>query len=80
MQGRGCDLLLADGMFTRDSWTEQKPHLSAALAAGLACETNAGSLIITHLNPFISRRLLLEEARAVYPQSKLAEAGAVFDL
>ena len=30
---RGCDLLLADGMFTREVWTEQKHHLSAALAA-----------------------------------------------
>ena len=77
---RECDLLLADGMFTRETWTEQKPHLSAGLAAGLACETKSGSLIITHLNPFIPRRLLLEEARAVYPGSKLAEAGAVLDL
>lgn len=77
---RGCDLLLADGLFPRESWTEQKPHLSALLAAQLASEANVGSLIITHLNPFIPYRILLEEARTVFPRSQLAEAGAVIDL
>lgn len=77
---RCCDLLLADGLFTRETWTEEKPHLSAELAARLAGETGAGALVITHLNPFIPRSLLLQEARAVYPRVQLAEAGAVIDL
>ena len=77
---RGCDLLLADGLFTRETWTEEKPHLSAELAARLAGETGSGALVITHLNPFIPRSLLLQEARAVYPRVQLAEAGAVIDL
>ena len=76
----GCDLLLADGLFPRRDWTEAKPHLSAELAARLAADAYVRSLVITHLNPFIPRRILLDEARAIYPRALLAEAGAVIDL
>ena len=76
----GCDLLLADGLFTRDTWAENKPHLSAELAARLACEANAGALVITHLNPFIPRSILLEEARAIFPLSQIAEIGTIIHL
>ena len=77
---RRCDLLLADGLFTRKAWAESKPHLSSELAARLAAEADAGALIITHLNPFIPRSLLLQEARSIYPRVQLAEAGAIFSL
>ena len=77
---RSCDLLLADGLFPREAWTEEKPHLSAELAARLAADADAGALVITHLNPFIPRRTLLDEARTVYPRAQLAEAGAVICL
>lgn len=77
---RGCDLLLADGLFTREAWAEGKPHLSAELAARLALEAGAKALVVTHLNPLIPRRILLEESRAVFPRTQLAEAGAVIDL
>ena len=77
---RGCDLLLADGLFSRDAWTEEKPHLSAELASRLAVEAGAKKLVITHLNPFIPRRTLLEEARAVYSHAQLAESGTVISL
>ena len=77
---RGCGLLLADGLFPRAAWDENKPHLSAELAARLASDAGAESLIITHLNPLYPRRSLLEEARAVFPSVRLAEAGAVISL
>ncbi len=77
---KGCDLLLADGLFTRDAWNEQKPHLSAELAARLALNSGAKKLVLTHLNPFVPCRTLLEEARAVYPVVQLAEAGAIVEL
>ena len=77
---RNCDLLLADGLFPTEVWSEEKPHLSAALAARLAADAGGGSLVITHLNPLYPRRTLLEEARAVFSHSKLAESGAVIDL
>ena len=75
-----CDLLLADGLFPHNAWDEAKPHLSAKLAAGLALDACVNTLVITHLNPLFPRRILLEEARAVFPRARLAEAGAVFDL
>ncbi len=74
---RGCDLLLADGLFNTETWAEGKPHLSAALAAELALRSGAGRLMLTHFNPTISPRLLLEEARAVFNRTALAEPGAV---
>jgi len=75
-----CDLLLADGLFPSDLWSEEKPHLSAELAARLAADAHAGQLIITHLNPFFPVRTLLDEARRYYPSVRLAEAGTVFAL
>ena len=74
---RGCSLLLADGLFPVSDWTEQKPHLSASLAASLAREAACGSLIVTHLNPLYPRELLLQEARRVFPSVRMAEAGAI---
>lgn len=77
---QGCDLLLADGLFPREKWAENKPHLSAELAARLACDAGVGSLVITHLNPAFSPRLLLEEARACFPAARIARAGDTLPL
>ena len=77
---RGCDLLLADGLFPQHAWTEEKPHLSAELATRLAVDADVHALVLTHLNPFIPPRVLLEEARTVYPGSRLAAAGDVIEL
>ena len=72
---RGCDALLADGLFPESGWAEQKPHLSAALAAKLAREAGVKQLILTHLNPFIPAETLLREARAEFQEVRLAAAG-----
>jgi len=72
---RGCDLLLADGLFPADAWGEGKPHLSAALAAELARDAGARRLVITHLNPNFSPALLLREAREIFPEASVARAG-----
>ena len=77
---RDSSLLLADGLFPAESWTETKPHLSAALAASLAAEAGAERLVLTHLNPLVSPRLLLREAQALHPCVALASPGAVLDV
>ena len=77
---RNCDLLLADGLFPRECWTETKPHLSAELAARLAAEAGVRNLLITHLNPLYPRRTLLEDARPFFPAVQLAETGMVIDI
>ena len=77
---RGCNLLLADAVFPSGIWSEQKPHLSAALAADLAAEAGAEHLVLTHLNPLYSPQVLLREAQARHPRVSLAAPGAVFDV
>ena len=74
---RGCDLLLADGPFPADVWQETKPHLSAALAAGVAKEAGVKRLVLTHLNPAIPSAVLLREARDIFPAA--ATASVVSD-
>lgn len=77
---QGCDLLLADGLFPASEWTEQKPHLSAALAAGLAVDAGVKQLVLTHLNPVFSPQILRREAWEVFSAVETAEAGAVLTL
>ncbi len=72
---RNCNLLLADALFPAEEWNENKPHLSAVLAARLAKESGAEELVLSHLNPVFSPGKLLREAQAVFSRSRLAEAG-----
>lgn len=74
---RGANLLLADGLFPEENWTEQKPHLSAALAASLASEAGVERLVLTHLNPFFPPEILLREARPHHPDVALAAPGQI---
>ncbi len=74
---RGCDLLLADALFPAEAWAEDKPHLSAPLAAELAKEAGVGRLVLTHLNPSFSPDLLLREAQAVFSPVSLASPGTL---
>lgn len=77
---RGASLLLADALFPSENWTEQKPHLSAELAARLACDAGVEHLVLTHLNPVFSPRLLLREAQAVHSHVALAVPGTVLEV
>jgi ribonuclease BN (tRNA processing enzyme) len=76
---RGCDLLLADGLFPASVWAENKPHLSAGLAARLAEEASVGQLVITHLNPVFPPEALLKEARSVHRETGIARPGEILE-
>ena len=76
---RGCNLLLADGLFPASVWTEEKPHLSAELAARIAEEAGVGRLVITHLNPVFPPEVLLKEARSVHRETRIARAGEMLE-
>ena len=76
----GCSLLLADALFPAEAWTEAKPHLSAPLAAQLACDAGAEKLVLTHLNPACAPRQLLRQAQAIHPSVTLASPGAVLSV
>ncbi len=77
---QGADLLLCDGLFPESVWSEEKPHLSAAHCARLARDAGVKRLIITHLNPDIDARKLLQEASAIYPDAELARCGMTAEL
>ena len=77
---RHCDLLLADGCFTRAQWSAEKPHLSACLAAELAAQAEAKALLLTHFTPGYAADTLLDEARAAYPAARLARMGLTLEV
>lgn len=77
---RGADLLLADGLFPQAVWSEEKPHLSAVLAAKLAADARVKRLVITHLNPQIDPIGLISEARAIRPDVLRARSGDTYIL
>ena len=53
----------------------KRAYVSAARAAQLAKDANAGRVVITHLNPGIDPVGLLAEARAVRLDAVLAASG-----
>ena len=77
---QGAHLLLADGLFPEENWTEQKPHLSAALAASVASEAGVERLVLTHLNPFFPPEILLREARLRHPDVSLAVPDRILNI
>jgi ribonuclease BN (tRNA processing enzyme) len=77
---RGCTVLLADALFADENWAENKPHLSARLAAQLAEDAGAGRLVLTHHNPFLPLAPRLQEAREAHADIVPAEAGMTIDI
>ena len=77
---QGADLLLADGLFPKAAWGEQKPHLSAAQCGELARDAGAKALVVTHLNPEHDPETLLREARECYPGADLARTGLSLEI
>lgn len=77
---RDCDLLLADACFTDAQWAENKPHLSARLAAETARQAGARGLMLTHFTPGTDRQTLLREAREVFPDAVLAQPGLCLEI
>lgn len=77
---KDATLLLADGLFPRALWAEGKPHLSAEMTAQLARDANAERLVITHLNPNIAPEPLLQEARAIRIDARLAAIGDQYEV
>lgn len=71
----GAALLLADAGLSEADWTDEKPHLNPRLCAELAKEARVGALVLTHLSPRYDAEALLDEARPVFPDVRLAQAG-----
>ena len=70
---READLWLACGCVLSADWQEKGPHLSGEKAAELAQRAGVKSLVLTHLKPVVDGDSLLQEAKALFPESFLAE-------
>lgn len=75
----GADILLIDGGLPKASWAEDKPHLSASLAAKVAMEAGPQRALLTHFAPGM-RAALLQEAQEIYPKMQGAEALRSYEL
>lgn len=74
---KGADLLLADSAFLSSEWSEKAPHMSARGAAELARDAEAKQLYLTHLSVRHAPETVLADAKAVYPQARVAAPGMV---
>ena len=80
---KGVDMLYHEATYTADQSREAKArgHSTAADAARTALATEAGRLLIGHFSSrYKSTDVLLDEARAIFPQSDIAEEGETYIL
>ncbi len=78
---KGADLLYHESTFlnTEAHLAEKTGHSTAAEAAEIAKKAGVGTLILGHFSTrYKNKELFLEEARAVFPSTELAEDGKVF--
>lgn len=77
---RGVDLLLAEAAFTQAE-PVRGVHLTGVRAGQLATSSGAGSLVLTHVQPWADSAVVLTEARSEYGGNvTLATPGADFVL
>jgi ribonuclease Z len=80
---RDVNLLYHEATFKNDmeKVAEEKLHSTAAQAATIAAKANAGALVIGHFSArYKHLDELLNEARAIFPQTWLAEDGKIFQV
>lgn len=80
-----ADLLLCEGMFTRDLSEDafEKKHMTSSQAATIARDAGVKKLALIHFSPrYTDRELkkLRDEAREIFPQTVLGRDRMVFEL
>jgi len=74
---RGADVLIHECYFSDDltDWCEVTGHSSTSMVATLAKDADVGRLYLTHIDPLkpVDDPVGLEVARAIFPQTFLAE-------
>ncbi len=79
----GVDMLYHEATYCSDneSRAELYYHSTARQAAAVALKANAGKLILGHFSArYNDEKVLLDEARSIFPNTFLAEEMAVFDV
>ena len=71
---KDADVLVIEATYleTEREMAKKYAHLTAKQAAELARDANVGTLILTHLSRRYRERDILEEAKAVFPHTKVA--------
>lgn len=80
---KGVDLLYHESTYTEEfhDRAEKYLHSTAREAALTARDANVGKLLLGHFSKrFLDEKPLLDEARAVFPNSFLAKEGMVMDV
>jgi ribonuclease Z len=81
----GSDLLLCEGMFTRDleESAKEKRHLTSTQAAQIAKAAGVAKLGLFHYSPRCNEKdlkRLVTEAREIYPEAFLTRDGQTIDI
>jgi ribonuclease Z len=81
----GSDLLLCEGMFTRDleDSAREKRHLTSTQAAHIAREAGVKSMGLVHYSPRCNEKdlkRLVTEAREVFPETFLSRDGQTIEI
>ncbi|WP_315578362.1 ribonuclease Z [Hoylesella oralis] len=80
---KGVDLLYHESTYGNDSIERAKLyyHSTAAQAAAVARDAGVGKLLLGHYSArYEDENVLLDEAKANFPQSYLSEEGMIFDV
>ncbi len=80
---KGADVLVHEATFESSMKAEaqERMHSTAEDAAGLALRAGAKMLALTHLSPrYSDTKALLDQARAVFPNTAIAQDGMAIDL
>jgi ribonuclease BN (tRNA processing enzyme) len=77
----GADLLLSEASWPESPDNPPDVHLSGVQAGQLATEAGVGRLVLTHIQPWIDKQVILSEARTTYDGDvMLAVQGASHQL
>ena len=80
---KGVDLLYHESTYGNDSIERAKLyyHSTATQAAAVARDAGVGKLLLGHYSArYEDENVLLDEAKAIFPQSYLSEEGMIFDV
>jgi ribonuclease Z len=81
---KGADLLTHEATFSEEDRARAREtgHSTAREAANLARDAEVHRLVLTHISPRYNRDAteLLDEARAVFPETAIARDGMVVDV
>jgi ribonuclease Z len=75
-QVRGVDVLIHEATYTQEFADQaiDRKHSTSVEAARVALEAGVGRLVLTHISPKLGNgKLLLDEARAIFPNTDLAD-------